>query len=218
MVPDKKEYLKQEGNELKKLWPDNQTMNIVCHGHSIPCGYTANSVVRMRDAYPHLMHEILCMRYPMAVTNVIITAVGGEAAVSGEKRFIEVLSHKPSIIIIDYARNDMYYSLEQVEAAWRNMIEEALKENKKLILITPAPDSGQLYYDVTKRKSADDELTYLISQLASEYEIGLADAAGAFAKKFAAGAVPSDYMISVNHLNKAGHEIIAKEIVQWFPF
>jgi hypothetical protein len=98
------------------------------------------------------------------------------------------------------------------------MIEAALKENKKLILLTPAPDSGQLYYDVMKRKSTDEDLTYLISGLATEYEIGLANVAGAFAKIFAAGAVASDYMISVNHLNKAGHEIVAHEIMQWFPY
>jgi lysophospholipase L1-like esterase len=218
MIPNKKDYLVAEVNELKKTWPDNQTMNIVCHGHSITCGYTVNSVVRMRDAYPHLLHEILCLRYPMAVTNVIITAIGGEAAVPGAKRFQEVLRHKPSIITIDYARNDMYYPLEEVEAAWRSMIEEGLRENKKLILITPVPDCGQLYYDITKRRSSDDDLAYLISRLATEYEVGLADAAGAFSRKIAAGAVVSEYMISSNHLNKAGHEIVANEIMQWFPY
>lgn len=34
-------YLSPIIDELAKRWPDNRTVNIVCHGHSVPSGYFA---------------------------------------------------------------------------------------------------------------------------------------------------------------------------------
>ena len=219
MIPEKSDYLKAEIIELNKIWPDNKTMNIVCHGHSLPCGYTANHVVRMRDAYPRLLQDMLCSRFPMAVLNMIITAVGGEGAINGVQRFEkEVLCHNPRILTIDYGRNDMFYPVKEVEKAWGSMIEKALKKNIKVLLITPAPDSGQIYYDRDKRLNTEEDIINMVVKLASEYGTGLADAAGAFRKKFAAGESVSDYMISVNHLNRDGNRLIAGEILKWFPY
>lgn len=219
MIPDIREYLKQEVAQLNKVWPANRTINIVCHGHSIPCGYTANHVVRMLDAYPHILHELLTKRFPMAVMNVIVSGVGGEASVSGAKRMNEdVLCYKPSIITIDYGRNDMFLPIKQVEDSWRIMIEKSLENEVKVILITPAPDSGQIYYEKEKRLNSDEVLAKLIRNLAKEYEIGLADVTKTFAKRMTAGDVVNDYLISLNHLNRDGHNLIAKEILQWFPY
>lgn len=218
MIADNRIYLKQEKEELLKVWPDNHTMNIVCHGHSIPCGYTVNHVVRMLDAYPHLLHKKLTKRFPTAVMNIIVSGIGGESSIGGAKRFKEdVLCYKPDILTIDYGRNDMFHTIKKVELSWRNMIEEALKSKTKIILITPAPDCGEIYYDVKNRKSSDEELITLIIKLAQEYEIGLADIANTFKRNLSSGQALSDYMISENHLNKEGHVIIANEIMKWFP-
>lgn len=219
MIPNIKEYLKSEVEVLNRIWPNNQTFNMVCHGHSIPCGYTSNHVVKMLDAYPRLLHEILCGRFPMAVTNVIVSAIGGEASVSGAKRFEEeVLCYKPRIITIDYGRNDMFLPINQVETSWGHMIEKALEENIKVILVSPAPDSGQLYYEVSKRQNTDDELTVMIESLAHKYEVAFADVCGAFKKQFTLGHSVDDFMISVNHLNRNGSLLIANEIIKWFPY
>ncbi len=220
MLPDTASYLRQEANELCKVWPENRTTNMVCHGHSIPCGYTSNHVVRMKDAYPHLIQNTLWNRYPMAVINVIVSGIGGEASLKGAKRFeADVLNHKPDIITIDYGRNDMFHPVKEVEKAWRLMIEKALNNKAKIILVTPAPDCGQLYYDIEKKQSTDEELAEMIRGLAGEYEVGIADASKAFYQKLAVGdSLLSDYLISVNHLNRAGHEIIAKQVLQWFPY
>ena len=109
MVADKKTYLKKEVQELQRIWPENQMFHIVCHGHSIPCGYMAENVTRPFDAYPHLLHEKLSERFPHSVINVTVTAIGGENAVSGAKRFQkDVLRLEPDLITIDYGRNDMF--------------------------------------------------------------------------------------------------------------
>ena len=73
--------------ELEKTWPDNRTVTVVCHGHSVPAGYFATPIVDSVNAYPHVLFTKLKKRYPNAVVNVIVTAIGGENAVSGAARF-----------------------------------------------------------------------------------------------------------------------------------
>ena len=50
---------------LKKDWPDNRTVNIVCHGHSVPAGYFKTPTVDPMNSYPHLLHARLAERFPM---------------------------------------------------------------------------------------------------------------------------------------------------------
>ena len=122
MVADKKTYLKKEVQELQRIWPENQMFHIVCHGHSIPCGYMAENVTRPFDAFPH------------SVINVTVTAIGGENAVSGAKRFQkDVLRLEPDLITIDYGRNDMFLTEEEMRMAWESMIREAHQKNIKVL-------------------------------------------------------------------------------------
>ena len=79
-------YLDDLLNTMAKRWPDNRTVTIVCHGHSVPSGYFATPFVDPFSAYPHLLHRMIKERFPYAVVNVIVTAIGGENAVSGAAR------------------------------------------------------------------------------------------------------------------------------------
>jgi hypothetical protein len=125
MLADRDTYLRDEVLALSRVWPHNSTFNIVCHGHSIPCGYTASHMVSPFDAYPHLLHRILNCRFPTAVINVITSAIGGENSISGAKRFKQdVLSHHPGIVTVDYGGNDLFQEPDKIEAAWRRMAEE----------------------------------------------------------------------------------------------
>ncbi|MGF7143940.1 lysophospholipase L1-like esterase [Anaerotaenia torta] len=217
MTADKSTYLSEEVRRLKQVWPENKNYHIVCHGHSIPCGYTAAHVVRTFDAYPHQLHQILNQRFPTAVINIITSAIGGENSVSGAKRFREeVLCHRPDLVTLDYGRNDMYLTREAAEAAWRQMIEAGLAFGAKLILITPAPDCRKEYY--TARSSGDEELSDMIRRLAAEYGVGLADAAQTFDQRLALSHLLSSYLISVNHLTREGHGVIAADLADWFPY
>lgn len=38
--------------ELQKKWPDNRTVNLVFHGHSVPSGYANTPNVKTLQAYP----------------------------------------------------------------------------------------------------------------------------------------------------------------------
>src|SRR5688572_26602342 len=71
-------YLAHVRQLLSAKWPHNRTVNIVCHGHSVPCGYTKPPIVAQHDAYPQQMLAGLKAAYPHAVVNVIVTAKGGE--------------------------------------------------------------------------------------------------------------------------------------------
>ena len=118
-----KEYLSEIKIELTKEWPKNKTINLVFHGHSVPAGYFKTPVVNTLKSYPYQVLEQLKGLYPLAVINVINTAIGGENSINGEKRFKkDVLNHNPDVIFIDYALNDRGVGLEKSKQAWEKMI------------------------------------------------------------------------------------------------
>ncbi len=212
-------YLEEINLELKKIWPDNRRITVVCHGHSIPCGYMAENVVRPMDAYPQLLLGKLADRFPHAVCSVVTTAIGGENSVSGAKRFREdVLSLKPDVVTIDYGRNDMFVSKEDMIASWESMIKAAKASNVKVILITPAIDCGLVYYDEAKRKLSDDDMSDIIRKLAKKYGVALADAHGRFETLLKNGHTRTEYTASLNHINRNGHEVVAEEILEHFGY
>src|SRR5690349_17420648 len=138
---DSLQYLASVKNELQAVWPQNRTINLVFHGHSVVAGYQHNHEVHTFESYPFLLLKKLKKKYPYAVINVIITAIGGENSVQGQKRFEkDVLIHQPDVLFIDYALNDRGPGLEKAKEAWEKMIEAALKQNIKVILLTPSPD------------------------------------------------------------------------------
>lgn len=140
-LPEREQYLLGLLQEMLKPWPQNHTINIVCHGHSVPAGYFCTPIVSPFQAYPHLLFAGLKERFAYAVINVIVTAIGGENAETGAARFAdEVLTHRPAVVTIDYALNDRTIGLARAEQAWRTMIELALGRNIKVILLTPTHD------------------------------------------------------------------------------
>ena len=86
-IADRATYLRDLKTELQKEWPKNRTINIVFHGHSVPAGYFKTPQVNTLNAYPQQFLRKLKETYPFATVNVIVTAIGGENSLSGEKRF-----------------------------------------------------------------------------------------------------------------------------------
>ncbi len=214
MIADKNNYLIEISELLKKEWPANRAINIVCHGHSVPAGYFKTPVVDTFNSYPHLLLLALKAHYPYAVINVIVTAIGGESSDKGAERFKrDVLAHRPDIVTIDYALNDRHIGLEKAYSSWTSMIESALCKDIKIILLTPTGDL------TSKLGDPDDPLnkyTEQICNLAAKYQTGLADSLSAFKKYLAAGGRLNDLMSHVNHPNRKGHKLVVKEIIEWF--
>ncbi len=208
------DYLHEIKTELKKEWPENRTINLVFHGHSVPAGYFQTPVVNTLESYPFQVLKELKAIYPFAVINIINTAIGGENSISGEKRFkSEVLIHKPDVLFIDYALNDRAIGLEQSEKAWRRMINKALQENVKVILLTPTPDQR------VNLLTPENELAQYAAQikrLSNEKGVGLVDSYELFRDKVVLGERLSDYMSQVNHPNEKGHQLISTEIIRYF--
>lgn len=210
---DEQHYLDSLKKDLNTRWPHNRTINLVFHGHSVPAGYWHNSEVHTMDSYPHLVLASVKERYPHAVVNVIVTAIGGEHAVNGQKRMGEVLGHRPDVLFIDYALNDLGSGLEAAKAAWESMIKDALKDGVKVILLTPSPDQRQ---DILEPKNALVLHANQIRQLATDYQIGLVDSFVLFQEIAKEKGSVESHMSHVNHPNRKGHELIANEIVRWF--
>jgi len=202
---------------MRAHWPENRTVNIVCHGHSVPAGYFATPMVDTMNAYPHLLHVRLKHRFPFSVANVIVTAIGGENSISGAARFEkDVLCHRPDVITIDYGLNDRGAGLEKAHAAWSSMVEAGLESGAKVILLTPTPDTTQ----APDYKGEDRPLlarhAEQIRDLADHYGIALADSFRACMDYCAEGDL-SDLLSWSNHPNRRGHELVARELLRWFP-
>jgi len=211
---DTQNYLFNVKQELLKKWPNNKTINIVFHGHSVPSGYFKTPHVNTLWAYPYLLLKKLKAFYPYAVINIITTGVGGENSVKGITRFNdEVLNHKPDVLFIDYALNDRRVGLHKAKIAWENMIKKALKKDVPVILLTPSPDTRVNY---NNPQNELQQHTNQIRLLAKKYNIGLVDSYKAFQHLYTNKDMLKAFMAQVNHPNKKGHELIVNEIVKYF--
>ena len=209
------DYLDPIREELAKRWPDNRVINVVCHGHSVPAGYFATPFVNSFSAYPHLLHRIIKQRFPFAVTNVIVTAIGGEDSKQGAERFLEdVLPHKPHVLILDYGLNDRRIGLDAAAEAWGFMISSAQERGIKVILCTPTWDQSYL--------TGNEQWRLLVShaeqirRLADRYDVGLADNFEVFRRAVSEPSDLAKLLSHVNHPSEEGHRLAATEIAKYF--
>ena len=208
------DYLSDIKIELKKEWPKNKTINLVFHGHSVPAGYFKTPNVNTLQSYPYQVLEQLKILYPLAVINIINTAIGGENSINGEKRFKkDVINHHPDVIFIDYSLNDRGLGLEKSRIAWEKMIKLALRKNIKVILLTPSPDMGVNILDSTTVLNQHAEQ---VKSLSSKYNVGLIDSYALFKEKATSGEGVINYMSQINHPNEKGHRLITNEILTYF--
>ncbi len=208
------DYLSDVKNQLSKQWPNNRTINLVFHGHSVPAGYFKTPTVNTIESYPYQVLKQVKEKYPYAVINVINTSIGGETSISGQKRFeAEVLTHRPDILFIDYALNDRRVGLDESRAAWEKMIQRAQKAGSKIILLTPSPD---LKVDLTNPENELEKHTNQIKELSKKYNIGLADSYSVFKQIQKECECVADYMSQGNHPNEKGHYLISLEIIKYF--
>ena len=206
------DYLAEFKQQMQLKWPNNKTMNVVFHGHSVPSGYFRTPTVNTLAAYPHLFLKFLKANYPTAVVNCITTSIGGEQSEQGAQRFKDdVLCMKPDLLFIDYALNDRGIGLERAEVAWRSMINEALDAKLKLVLLTPTPD---LKEDILDENTKLAGYANMIKDLGKEFDIPVVDVYAQFKKMKQSGEDLSKYMAQNNHPNELGHEIAVQEIIK----
>jgi lysophospholipase L1-like esterase len=207
-------YLAEVVGLLEKSWPQNQTINIVCHGHSVPAGYFQTPLVDTFNAYPHLLHRELKKRFPYAVINVTVTAIGGENSESGAGRFErDVLAGHPDLITLDYSLNDRHIGLERAHVSWSAMIRQAKERGIKVILLTPTGDLRSNFQDPEDPLHQHAEQ---VRSLAREHGVALVDSLAAF-QAYTESAPLSDLMSQINHPNRKGHDLVVENIMQWFP-
>jgi len=200
--------------EFGKKWPQNRAINLVFHGHSVPSGYHKTPEVKPFESYPHLLYQQLKEKHPYAVINIIITSIGGENSLAGEKRFErDVLTHKPDVIFIDYALNDRKQDPAKVEAAWISMVRMAKKNNIPVVLITPTGDSSA---NLANPQDPLCQRAELIRRVAKAENVLLADVFAAWQAEVAKGTPQTDLLSQINHPNLRGHQLAATVLTSLF--
>lgn len=211
-IPDQAPDVRSLFDELGKKWPGNRTVNMVFHGHSVPSGYHLTPAVKPFESYPFMVYQGMSARFSTAVMNCITTSIGGENSVQGAKRFRrDVLPHRPDLLFIDYAINDRSLPLDDVENAWRSMIETARRAHVVVVLLTP---TGTRFNDLSSPTDALSVRAELLRRLGAEYDIPVADVSARWQDALDSG-TPQESLLSQGvHPNKAGHEIAAAEILR----
>jgi acyl-CoA thioesterase I len=200
--------------EFAKAWPKNRSINLVFHGHSVPAGYHKTPEVKPFESYPHLLYQHLKREYPLAVINIIVTAIGGENSAAGAARFErDVLIHRPDLIFIDYALNDRRQPLEQVEVSWRGMIQAAREREIPVVLLTPTGDSSA---DLSDPADPLAQRAELIRKIAAQERVPLADVAADWQAELTKGTPPGDLLSQSNHPNSRGHQLAADCLAKIF--
>ena len=92
------------------------------------------------------------------------------------------------------------------------MIQEAIAYGTKVILLTPTPDLNE---DIQSPNSELAKYSGQIRELAKKYKIGLVDSYMLF-QKIAKTEDLNTYMAQSNHINKKGHQVVAKAILDLF--
>lgn len=216
MIADKQTYLRSLVIELTKTWPQNRFINLVFHGHSVPAGYFLTPYVNSYGSYPYILHKKLKERFPFAIINPIVTAIGGENSVQGAKRFdSDVLCHKPDLLTIDYGLNDRYVDINACVLAWQEMIEKALAKNISVILLTPTLDNS--YYKQDANWELLSKHREQIKKLADIYNVGLVDSFQVFLDYINNGGALEDLLSQSNHPSEKGHALVAQELYRYFP-
>ncbi|OGF46867.1 MAG: lipase [Candidatus Firestonebacteria bacterium RIFOXYA2_FULL_40_8] len=213
-IANKKKYLAEIKSILRSKWPGNRTVNIVCHGHSVPSGYFKTPVVNTFNSYPHLLHLALKKKYPFAVVNVIVTAIGGESSKSGSKRFKkDVLKLKPDVVTIDYSLNDRGLGLPVVKKYWSSMIKAAKTAGVKVILLSPTGDWTENLKDKKNRLNLHGAQ---VEALAKKYNTGFVDSLNFYRSYIKSGKNIRQLLSQINHPNAKAHKLVAKELAGWF--
>jgi lysophospholipase L1-like esterase len=206
-------YFDEICQEMEVKWPNNRTINLVTHGHSVPTGYLTKGVVNRWESYPFQSLKLIKEHYPYAVINAITTSIGGEQSEQGALRMqSEVLVHRPDVLLIDYALNDRSIGMERTEKAWRKMLLEAKAYGVKVILLTPTPD---LREDIQSPGSSLEKHSQLIRNLAKEFNVALVDSYTLF-QDLAKEVDLKGFMAQNNHINEKGHLLVARVIASFF--
>jgi lysophospholipase L1-like esterase len=207
-------YLSNIRLELQKRWPKNRLINLVFHGHSVVAGYTSSPNITTMNSYPMLVLKQVTAKFPTVPVNTIRTAIGGENSEQGARRFAKtVLNHKPDVLFIDYALNDRSIGIERARKAWESMLRKALKNNIKVVLLTPTPD---LREDIKNDSSPLEAHRQMIIALGAKFNIPVIDSYGIFKKMALEGIDIKPYMAQNNHPNDKGHQLVADEICKLF--
>lgn len=208
-------YLAEFAQLARVDWPANRTLTVVCFGHSVPAGYFKTPEVRSLEAYPHLLRMRLAEKYPHAVINVIVSAVGGENAQTGAARFErDVLPLRPDVVLVDYALNDRRLGLERARRAWVSILEQAKARGIRVLLLTPTAATNENLEDPASPLNQHAEQ---IRELARLHGVGLVDSLARFKAHVTQGGAWTDLLSQVNHPNRRGHELVADALAEWFP-
>lgn len=187
---------------------------------------------RTDRGYVAQLHRRLSELYPAAAVSMLNAGVSGGSAGHGLARLErDVLSHKPDLVIVNFALNDACGGLDKLEQYKQNMaaiFDRVLASGAECMLLTPnrmcayvAPSLKdealvRVAEDVTKVQSGGvlDAYVDAARALARERKIPVADALAEWNRLEAAGVDTTALLANdINHPNERMHGVFVEKIM-----
>jgi acyl-CoA thioesterase-1 len=197
---------------------NGEAVTYVVFGDSISTGAEASEEPRK---YYNLFVEALRERFPKAVIQIQMKAIGGETSLRALSRVVaDVIETNPDLVTIGYGMNDQNkqddgsnaVSLELYKGNIAQMIEAIQKQtDAELILITPCLPNPLWKY------ASDNVAEYAgaLRELGAEYGVVIADLQQIWLAELSAGKTHESLLLNnVNHPNDYGHQLYAQSLLQ----
>ncbi len=101
----------------------------------------------------------------------------------------------------------------EFNAAWESMIQKALVQSIKVVLLTPTPDLSE---NILSDDAPLEKFSEMIRMLAKKYHVALVDSYAIFKKLVTDGADLKTYIAQPDHINQDGYQLVANEIGKLF--
>jgi lysophospholipase L1-like esterase len=210
------ELVSNELFRLRKKLENGKAITYVVFGDSISTGAEASEEA---NKYYNRFAKILRERFPHALIDVRMKAVGGESSKGALNRLrADVVLQTPDLVTIGYGMNDQNkqdygnnaISLEEYGRNIAKMIEDVQQyTDADIILITPCLPNPLWKYASTNVTAYAETLR----ELGSKYRIGVADLQRIWLEELSAGKTHESLLLNnVNHPNDYGHRLYAKAL------
>lgn len=193
---------------------NKEEVKIVCFGDSVTWGYNTGAV-QVPNPYPQVLQNKLNLMYDYVGITVYNEGIPGATTVDGINNFnSKVVAHLPDLVIIMFGLNDnnMGVSIIDYQNNIRTMLDNAKKNNIKVILMSPTP-SVEGISSLFNRKNVN--YAKAIKEVAIERQVDFVDMHKEMSDLFKSGALDATYYNGTSvHFTNTGYALIADILIK----
>ena len=212
-----------------KAFIENGAITIVAFGDSFTYGAFEYGAVDFENVYWNVLKKMIYEVSPKLPVNVINSGIGGTTALNSLPRLeSQVLTHRPDLIIVAFALNDISSGIgtEAYCGALREIFEKSLATGAEVVFVTEhmfntyvADDTPEIYREYAaktaglQKSGIVDEYMNAAKELARSMGVSVADCYSEWKKLYESGIDTTMLLANrINHPTREMHKLFAQKI------